>query len=211
MMGRWCGMWKMRTIPANRLLIFIDRRACSGLPSESHMTDVLSNFLQSARSRLAVAGVVLSALLLATATFAQPAQRGMPRAEKHEGRHVVDQLEETWRNAVLKDDASAMQPLLADDYMGITPYGTLQSKDDLLASLRTGSLHLTALDISDRKVRFYGATALVNSTVGVEGVSPDGTLSGSYRYTHVYIRDSQGNWKIVSSEASRVHHPRAHK
>jgi ketosteroid isomerase-like protein len=95
--------------------------------------------------------------------------------------------------------------------MGITAYGTLQSKDDTLASLRSGRLHVTTLDVSERKVRFYGATALVNSLVEVQGVSPDGNLTGDYRYTHVYVRDAQGKWKIVSFEASRVHHPKDHK
>ena len=100
--------------------------------------------------------------------------------------------------------------LLADDYMGITAFGTLQSKDEMLASMRSGRLRFTVLDISDRKVRFYGATALVNSLADVQGVSPDGNLTGSYRYTHVYVRDAQGSWKIVSFEVSRVHHPKAH-
>jgi ketosteroid isomerase-like protein len=175
------------------------------------MRDVLCSFVRSSRSRLTAGRVIVSALLLTTFAFPQNAPKRMPRAEKHEGRHVVDQLEENWRTAILKGDADAMKSLLADDYMGITAYGTLQSKDDTLASLRSGRLHVTTLDVSDRKVRFYGATALVNSLVEVQGVSPDGNLTGDYRYTHVYVRDAQGKWKIVSFEASRVHHPKDHR
>ena len=177
----------------------------------THMRDVSGRLLHSTRFRFTAGGVIASALLLATAAYPQTAHKGMPRAEKHEGRHVVDQLEETWREAILKGDAAALQPLLADDYTGITSYGTLQSKDDMLASLRSGRLHLTTLDISDRKVRFYGATALVNSFAAVQGMSSDGNLTGNYRYTHVYVRDAQGNWKIVSFEASRVRIPHSHK
>jgi hypothetical protein len=29
-------------------------------------------------------------------------------------------------------------------------------------------------------------------------------MSGSYRYTRVYVRDKQGTWKAVSFEASRI-------
>ena len=194
-----------------RLFLHIDRRALSGLPSVSHMTDVFRRFLHGPRTRLTAGGMIAFALLLAASALAQPAQKGMPRAAKHEGRHEIDQLEEDWRNAILKDDAAAMQALLADDYMGITAFGTLQSKDDMVESLRSGRRHLTTLVLYDRKVRFYGATALVNSTAEVEGVSPDGNVSGNYRYTHVYVRDAQGHWKIVSTEASRVHQPPAHK
>jgi len=32
-------------------------------------------------------------------------------------------------------------------------------------------------------------------------------LSGSYRYTHVYVKNAQGEWKIVSFEASAIRVP----
>lgn len=135
----------------------------------------------------------------------------MPRAEKHESRVAIDQLEDKWRDALLKSNATEMQALLADDYTGITAYGTLQSKDETLASLRSGRLHLTTVDISDRKVRFYGSTALVTSSVVVDGATPDGDVKGDYRYSHVYVRDAHGNWKIVNFEASHVRQPHPHQ
>jgi len=131
----------------------------------------------------------------------------MPRAQKHESRHEIDQLENQWRDAVLQGDTAIMNSLLADDYMAITAYGTLQTREEALASLRSGRWHITSLNLLDRKVRFYGRTALVTSIAEVEGTSQEGNLSGSYRYTRVYVRDAQGAWKIVSFEASRIRHP----
>ena len=104
-----------------------------------------------------------------------------------------------------------MAALLADDYMAITAYGTLQTKDETLANLRSGRTHFTTLDVSDRKVRFYGKTALVTSQAEVKATTPEGEISGSYRYTRVYVRDAQGEWKIVSFEASRIRDPGEHK
>jgi ketosteroid isomerase-like protein len=141
---------------------------------------------------------------LAMCASAAALQAGMPRAQKHESRHEIDQLEEAWRSAVMKANPAAMDKLLADDYLGITASGTLQTKEQSLANLRAGRMHFTTLDISDRKVRFYGSTALVTSIADVEGSAGDGHLSGSYRYTHVYVRDPQGLWKIVSFEASKI-------
>jgi ketosteroid isomerase-like protein len=148
---------------------------------------------------------VLGALVLALCA-AQP-HGGMPRAQKHESRHEIDQLEEAWRNAVLKANTAAMDSLLADDYMAILPNGTLQSKEQSLANLRTGAANFAALEISDRKVRFYGTTALVTSRADVSGTTAGGDFSGSFRYTRVYVRNAQGKWKIVSFEASRIHEP----
>jgi ketosteroid isomerase-like protein len=100
-----------------------------------------------------------------------------------------------------------MDSLLAEDYMGITASGTLQSRDEMLQALSSGRLHFTVLNVTDRKVRFYGTTAVVTSLANIQAATPDGKVIGSYRYTHVYVRDAQGDWKIVSFEASRVREP----
>jgi ketosteroid isomerase-like protein len=136
---------------------------------------------------------------------------GLSLAQKHESRHEIDQLEDEWRSATLSDDAKTMDSLLADDYMAITAAGTLQSRDEALASLRSGHLHFTTLTITDRKVRFYGTTAVVTSLATIEATNPDGPVTGDYRYTHVYVRDAQGAWKIVSFEASHVREAGPHK
>lgn len=148
-----------------------------------------------------VAALVLVSVL--AAGLAQPSS-GMPRAQRHESRHEIDQLEQVWRDAIIQRDASALDGLLADDYIAITPNGTLQSKDQTLANLRAGTLHFSSIELSDRKVRFYGQTALVTSRAEVNGSNTDGNFSGSYRYTRVYVRDDLGKWKIVSFEASRI-------
>jgi ketosteroid isomerase-like protein len=108
---------------------------------------------------------------------------------------------------VLKADIPALDALLADDYMAITPNGALQSKEQALANLRAGTTHFTALAISDRKMRFYGTTALVTSRAEVSGTSAEGDFSGSYRYIRVYVRNAEGKWKVVSFEASRIRMP----
>ncbi|MGP8226636.1 MAG: nuclear transport factor 2 family protein [Terracidiphilus sp.] len=153
---------------------------------------------------LALLPIVASLALSPCAAFQH---NGMPRTQRHESHHEIFQLEEAWRNAVLKADISALDSLLADDYMAITPNGTLQSKEQALANLRSGATHFTAVEISDRRVRFYGTTALVTSRADVRGTSAGEDFSGSYRYTRVYVRNAQGQWKVVSFEASRIRVP----
>ena len=150
-------------------------------------------------------------LTFAVSAGARPQSQGMPRAQRHESRHEIDQLEETWKDAILRRNASVMEGLLADDYIAITPNGTLQSKDQTLASLRTGGLQIKSIEFSDRKVRFYGQTALVTSRAEISGTTGDADFSGSYRYTRVYVRDERGKWKIVSFEASRIRNAEEHK
>jgi ketosteroid isomerase-like protein len=153
----------------------------------------------------ALAAMIFSVLMLAV--WPSPLHAGLPVTPKHERRHEIDQLEEAWRNAVLNGNTAAMDALLADDYMAITASGTLQTKEQALANLRSGRTHITQLGISDRKVRFYGATAVVTSLANVKGTKVDGDFTGSFRYTRVYVRDARGEWKIVSFEASRIRAP----
>ncbi len=162
--------------------------------------------LTSSAGSITSVSVVVILLLLSAATV--PA---LPRAERHETRHEIDQLEDSWRTAILNRNLAALDALLSDDYMAISAQGMLQSKDETLASLRSGATRFRSITYSDRKVRFYGTTALVTSRAEVAGISPEGELSGSYRYTRVYARDNQGNWRIVSFEASRIRNGDDHK
>ena len=151
-------------------------------------------------------------MALALGACAMSLHAGMPLAQKHESRHEIDQLEDEWRNAILTSDIKAMNSLLADDYMAITAYGTIENKDQTLAGLRSNVIHVTSLTISERRVRFYEKTAVVTSLAEVQGTNAEGNdISGRYRYTRVYVRDAQGEWKIVSFEASRVREPGPHK
>lgn len=145
----------------------------------------------------------------AVVALALPAYAGF--AQREDNRHQIDKLEDAWRNAVLTSDTKAMDGLLSPDYMAITPSGTLQTRDDTLATLRSGRIHFTTLDISDRKVRFYGLTAVVTSQANIEATTPEGPVAGHYWYTRIYARNPQGQWKIVSFEASRVREPGPHK
>jgi len=171
------------------------------------MPGATSNPLNRIRRRVTCVATLVALLALGAIAAAVAQQPGMPRSQKHESRHEIDQLEEAWREAVLKSNAAQMEGLLADDYMAITSSGTLQTKEQAIDNLRSGKTHFTQLEFSDRKVRFYGTTALVTSVAEVQGSTSDGDISGSYRYTRVYVRDPQRAWKVVSFEVSRIREP----
>jgi len=151
-------------------------------------------------------------LLLSVICFAAaPAQVPViQHGQHHNGRHTIDQLEERWRDAMVAGDVSTMSALLADDFIGISPSGALQTKDDTIRTIRSGAFHFKSLEMSDRKVRFYGPTALVTSRAEVTGTGPSGDISGGYRYTRVYARSPNGAWQIVSFEANRIREPEDH-
>ena len=123
---------------------------------------------------------------------AQTAAKSVPRAQRHEYRHKIEQLEEAWRDAMLKGNSAALGALLADDYTAISAKGAIQTKEQTLANLNSGALQISSLTISDRKVRIYGTTAVVTSLAELAGNRNDEALNGRYRYTRVYVRNAQG-------------------
>ncbi|MGD0295227.1 MAG: nuclear transport factor 2 family protein [Terracidiphilus sp.] len=202
------------------LLKSIDLRGISGIVSVSSMhLSALHPFKPNRYRRLYALVFLLGLGAYVPALYSAPqhggqygAQHsGLPRGEKHEGRREIDVLEEKWRNAVLTGDYVVMGNLLADDYISISASGTLQTKEDTLTRMRSGQRHITAIEVSDSKVRFYGTTALVTSFAHVTGINADGEAIGDFRYTHVYARNVQGKWKMVSSESSRIREPGARK
>ena len=122
---------------------------------------------------------------------------------------VIEGLEQDWRQAILSANLQAIDHLLADDYLGVTANGTLETKADLLAMRRSGTVKFSQLDLSDLKVRVYGDTAVVTSKAEVAGSNGGTDISGRYRYTRVYNR-RDGQWRIVSFEASRIAEGRKH-
>lgn len=115
----------------------------------------------------------------------------------------IENLEAQWRIALMQNDVATINRLLADDYLGINPNGTLETKADALAQRRAGTTKISNIDTINLKVRVYGDTAVATSQVELQGRDGDRDISGRYHYTRVYSRRS-GEWRVVSFEASRI-------
>lgn len=143
-------------------------------------------------------------LLLVSVGCALSAHAKGPR--HHQSKPVVraiEQQEAKWLAAQISGNASILSSMMAEDYLGISPNGTLESKAETLAAFKSGAIHLTAITPSEKKIRIYGSTAVVVSRAAVTGTSKGKDISGHYRYTRVY-HNNGGVWKIVSFEANKI-------
>jgi ketosteroid isomerase-like protein len=133
-----------------------------------------------------------------------PPAWALPHHESHAVHKTIEALEMQWRNAEINNNVNEMDHLLADDYIGISANGTIETKAQELAQRRAGTVRIQSLDLSDLKVRVFGDTAVVTSRAELTGLNGQSDISGNYRYTRVYNK-RLGQWKIVSFEASRMH------
>jgi len=184
-----------RLLPAFRIFSF-DAPPQPGLPSGTTMRRHSASALRSNP----IPQVVAALLLLASC---HPLW-ALPHHEKGEIHKEIEALEQQWQQAIVTNNVSEMNRLLADDYIGISSNGTVENKDQALAQRRAGTVRITQLELTDTHVRVYGDTAVVTSIADLEGTNGTSDISGKYRYTRVYNR-RHGEWKIVSFEASRMH------
>jgi ketosteroid isomerase-like protein len=158
---------------------------------------------RSTRSSLRLSLGASRAILFAFCLFSVAAD-ALPKREARAVHKQIESLEMEWRQAQVDNDISVISSLLADDYVGITANGTVETKSQTIAQRKAGTIRITSLDLDDLKVRLYGDTAVVTSKADLQGVNGQSDISGKYRYTRVYNR-RLGQWKIVSFEASRIH------
>ncbi len=142
--------------------------------------------------------------------LAIPTASSGQRHKKRDAKHEIELMEQQWRQAQLAGDVAAMDRLLADDYVGISINGEVNTKTQQLDRLRTRSLVVTKIDFSDRKVKLVGPVAIVTSLTDVEGTNNGTPLTGQYRYTRVYQRLASGAWKITNFELTLVPHRHGH-
>lgn len=172
-------------------------RECK-LLSGTHMRLKTHGFRTSQRTMACLMLAAALCLMLANPAWA------LPHHDSHAIHKEIEALEMQWRDAELSNNVSQMDRLLADDYVGISANGTVQTKTQALDQYKAGTLRIQSLDLSDLKVRVFGDTAVVTSLATLSGVNGQSDISGNYRYTRVYNK-RLGQWKIVSFEASRMH------
>jgi ketosteroid isomerase-like protein len=114
-------------------------------------------------------------------------------------RRVVEQVAASFDH----NDADLLDRLTSDDYTFVTPAGTIQTKAQRLAPMRSGQLHYTSARYDEIVVRVYGTTAVATARVVTQARMGNADASGAFRATLVMSR-IHGHWLMVASHASAL-------
>ena len=160
------------------------------------------------RTSSRIAALLLNALTAALLLFCfSPnlhAEQDKHHHHKQDVKKEVEALEQRWRTAQLNSDLATMDRMLADDFIGISMTGQVNTKAQQLERIRTKRLILTRIDLDDMKVKLVDSVAIVTCQARVEGTSEGSPIRGIYRYTRIYRQLPSGEWKITSFEATRI-------
>lgn len=112
-------------------------------------------------------------------------------------------VEEQRYRAMIQADLPALEKLLADDLVYVHSSGSIESKEQFLATLRSGGLRYKKITPEDTRYRLAGTLAVVTGRSSVE-VDHDGKpQSFRLRFTAVYEKSGAG-WRLVSWQTTRL-------
>ena len=141
----------------------------------------------------------LSVVVIAAVVLATP--RALAQADKSQ--LEIRAMEKLWNESRVRADVAALGALLDDGWTVTHGDGTMNTKAEYLADLKSGARKFFAdVKQDDFTVRVYGDTAvaagLSDSRVEYKG-KPSG---GALRFTRVYMK-RDGRWVMITSHATR--------
>src|SRR5689334_15544372 len=89
---------------------------------------------------------------------------GMSTNQRTKAEAQLHHLGQRWAEAERRGDASALEPLLADDFVLVGPLGFVLDKQQYLASRRSGDLRHASFAWEGAHANVYGEAAVVVGT-----------------------------------------------
>jgi hypothetical protein len=102
-----------------------------------------------------VLGTLCFSILLYRSSFlfAKPVDQSQVESE----RYIVES-ERKWAESVASGESSAVERILADDFVGVSPEGAMCDKKTMVADTRTAPQVFLSNHLNEVKVRFFGDT-----------------------------------------------------
>jgi ketosteroid isomerase-like protein len=142
------------------------------------------------RSRRWKRFVLVAECLLLSMSFAQ--------SHSDEGAHVLA-LDNSWNRALESIDTRALDLLLAQTFVSVDIDGSMQSKSEFLASIKSPDYHPPAQAVTEQStVEVYGDSAVVVGIFRSQGMSKGKKYVNRERFVDTWAKIN-GTWKCVAA------------
>ena len=150
--------------------------------------------------------ILLVMLIIATSlsVFGQKTNKASSKMSKNE--QEVKALAGEFANAVVKKDAAALERLLANDFIDISPGGPLSPRAQFIDEYKNPPAnavkHESAEIVADSsKVRFYGDVAVMTALWTWRGTA-NGQVFNAVLVTTMVAAKKNGRWQIASTHST---------
>ena len=148
------------------------------------------------RHILALAVVAFSVVAIASGQ-----EQGAIRDPRRIAEQVIRKLDNERIQAQIHADATALERIYADDFIGVGPSGTVRTKPQVISDFTSGDLRFQSITTDDVQVRVYGNAAVETGRSIMNGQDKGQTVPRDTRFTRVWIKQ-QGRWRLVANHYS---------
>ena len=113
----------------------------------------------------------------------------------------IKQLDDERIQAQVGADASALDRIYADDFIGVGPSGTVRTKKQVILDFTSGTLKFQSITTDEVQVRVYDNTAVETGLSTMDGQDKGKTVPRNTRFTRVWVKQ-QGSWRLVANHYS---------
>ena len=136
-------------------------------------------------------------VLLVSSASAQTHKRASPGQNSAE--RYIRESESQWAEAIANGDVSAVQRILADDFIGVDPDdGHSYDKAEAICWIREHHQEYISNHLEQVKIRFFGNTAVAQGSESWERRAGE-PRRGRFVWTDTWVRRN-GRWQIVAAE-----------
>ena len=131
------------------------------------------------------------------------AAHGQANKELSKSEQEVRRLERAWLDAYEKRDVEAMNAIVADDFTITFSDGAMQTKPQIIESLKRPRGSSSTFITEGVQSRVYGDTVILIGLVISEWKQNDKPMTDRSRYTDTYVKRN-GKWQVVASHLSNA-------
>jgi ketosteroid isomerase-like protein len=115
--------------------------------------------------------------------------------------NIVAALDTEYQDAVRNNNVTAMDRILADDFVLVTGNGTVYTKADLLKEAAERNVIYERQEDTNQKVRIWGDAAVVTALLWAKGTARGEPFDYKVWFSDTYVRTSEG-WRYVFGQSS---------
>lgn len=108
--------------------------------------------------------------------------------------------------AQIAGDRSALDRLLADDYLLVSSSGALESKAQFIGELTSPAYRLAPFVVEDPSLKLWPSGAVLGGVARLRGVDHGRKFDVRLRFADVWAR-REGHWRVVYTQAARAGGP----
>jgi len=145
--------------------------------------------------------LVIAVVMLAATSIALGQKQSAKRDRSRNVEQTIRRLDGERIQAQIHADATALDRIYADDFVGVGPSGTVRTKPQVIADFTSGNLRFQSITTDEVQVRVYGNTAVETGRSTMTGQDKGKDVPRDTRFTRVWI-NQRGRWRLVANHYS---------